>query len=96
MATPEEERIHAMWLEGDKLVNSVRSSLLVAMSFAQFRENGLSDETIAAAFSAVVEDVSHDIDCIERGAQLCGKANRLGEAWIAKNGTSPLLEGYDE
>lgn len=93
----EEMEIHQLWMKGyDQLFTARHHGTDLPHYFIQFRENGLDDETIAAAFSVPVDDVDHDIKIYTEATEIMKKSNKLAEAWISKNGHSPLLEGYDE
>lgn len=97
MASKEEEEIHQLWMNGyDLLCSANHHGSGLPDHFIKFRENGLDDETIATAFSVPVEDVNHDIEIYTEAMRLMKHSDELAAAWVAKNGPSPLLEGYDE
>lgn len=97
MASKEEVEIHKLWWAGQKrLHDAFHHESRLSEHFINFRNNGLDDETIAAAFSVPVEDVSHDIRIYDEGLAMMKESNAQAAAWVAKNGPSPLLAGYDD
>lgn len=96
MASKEELEIHDLWTKGYVIVKECLSPCHQSDYFLKFERNGLSAETIAAAFELPVEYVEHDLLKLAEGTALMQESYRLSEAWIEKNGTSPLLEGYDD
>lgn len=98
MASKEEIRIHKLWMTGYDLLFKARHHGMKNLpnQFIDFRERGLDDETIAAALDVPVEDVNHDIEIYTEAIAIMKHSDELASEWISKNGTSPLLEGYDE
>lgn len=97
MASKKELEIHHLWWSGyNRLSDARHHSAGYSQHFTNFHDKGLDDETIAAAFSVPVEDVTHDIEIYTEAIALMKHSNELAAKWVAENGPSSLLEGYDE